>query len=413
VTSPVDGGTGLRRVLLLMGLFLMLVQIHRAGGSVVANEMIAAGLSPSDAAAVISAMFLAAALFQLPTGLMFDRFGASRTLSVLGAVAVLGIVIFALSSTVPGLAGGRLLIGLGHGGVIAGIYMLALTWVPASRVATVTGRVIAIAGGIGGMLATTPLLLALTHVGHRTTFLGVAALTGAVTLAVARFVRDAPGEAPVQDASRRESFAESLRGLWQVAVDRKLWPIYAMGSCFAMPFNAVGALWAGPYLVDVHDLSAQQASVAVLCMVMAFNLGNFVYGPVERLLRTRKWTVFAGVLMMVASLSVLAGWPGLAVYGAAGMMTLLCLCAPFYPVLAAHCRGFVPLGRAGRAIACVNLVGLSVVFLVQLATGWLVEHTAGPDGAPTEFGYRLAFAAIGVVLALGAVGYMRARDMPP
>ena len=238
-------------------------------------------------------------------------------------------------------------------------------------------------------------------------------LTGLVTLAVARFVRDAPEDAEVASDSRKESFAQSLRGLWEVATDRKLWPVYAMGSCFAMPFNAVGALWAGPYLVDVHHLSPERASVALLCMVLAFNAGNFVYGPVERLLRTRKWVIFGGVLVMTGCLSVLAGWPGLGVYGAVGLMTLLCLCAPYYPVLAAHCRGFVPLGRAGRAIACVNLVGLSTVFLVQMLTGWLVERSAGAGGAPTEFGYRLAFAAIGVVLAIGAIAYLRARDVPP
>ena len=141
---------GFRRVLLLAGLFMMLVQIHRASGAVIAAELAARGLPPSDIATVVSALFLAAALFQLPTGIAFDRYGARATLCGMGLVGVAGIVLFALSDDVLGLALGRFLIGLGHGGTIAGIYLLALTWVPPDRVSTMTGGVVAIAGGAGG-----------------------------------------------------------------------------------------------------------------------------------------------------------------------------------------------------------------------------------------------------------------------
>jgi predicted MFS family arabinose efflux permease len=404
---------GLRQLLLLMGLFMMLVQVHRSCGAVIANEMASRGLSASEIASVVSAMFLAAALFQLPTGLMFDRYGARVTLGSLGMVSVAGIFVFAFSDSVLGLGAGRFLIGLGHGGTIAGIYLLSLTWVAPSRVATVTGGIIAIAGGIGGLLATAPLVFALQAQGHRITFMAVGIATALVTLAVARFVRDVPEGVEPAATGSGESFAQSLRGLWEVAMERKLWPVYAMGSCFAVPFNAIGGLWSGPYLLDVHGLSKEQASFAVLGMVAAFHLGNLVYGPVERLLRTRKWTIVGGVSFIITSLTLLACLPGIAVHAGIAAMVLICLCAPFYPVLAAHCRGFVPLGRAGRAIACVNLVGLATVFLVQKLTGALVELTASADGRGTATGYQLVFVTLAVVLGLGVSGYLKARDVPP
>ena len=403
---------GHARLLIIMGAFLMLVTVHRSGGSVMANALIGAGRSPSEVATIISAMFLASALFQLPTGMLFDRYGPRRTLFCLGLVAVVGIGLFATANSVLALSIGRVLIGIGHGGTVAGIYMLALTWVAPQRVATTTGSLIALAGGLGSALATTPLVLSLDAFGHRDTFVVVAILSLAVTLAIGLFVRDAPpGDAPVRGEG--ESFVESLRGLWQVATDTKLWPIFAMGSCFSLPFNALGGLWAGPYLSDVHRMSDEQASVGVLAMVVCFHLGNLLYGPVERATRTRKWTVAAGVLAMIVFLSVLASWSGFSSLAAITLLALVCLCAPFYPVLAAHCRGFVPLGRAGRAIACVNLVGLGIVFLFQTLSGWLIEFTASAQGEPTLLGYRLVFASIALMLVLGVLGYLRARDVPP
>lgn len=404
---------GFRRVLLLAGLFMMLVQIHRASGAVIAAELAARGLPPSDIATVVSALFLAAALFQLPTGIAFDRYGARATLCGMGLVGVAGIVLFALSDDVLGLALGRFLIGLGHGGTIAGIYLLALTWVPPDRVSTMTGGVVAIAGGAGGVLATAPLVLALAAFGHEHTYLAVAAATLVVTLAIGLFVTDAPAGREPAATGRGETFRESLRGLWAVASERRMWPLFAMGTCFSLPFNTIGGLWAGPYLLDVHALGKATVSYALLAMVAAFHLGNLLYGPVERRLASRKRAVAGGAVLMIALLVLLAAWPRPPVAPAIVLLVVFCLCTPFYPVLAAHCRGFVPLGRAGRAIACVNLMGLTTVFAVQKLTGWLVEATATADGTTTLLGYRIVFVTVAAVLALGLWGYSKAEDVAP
>jgi predicted MFS family arabinose efflux permease len=404
---------GLLRLLLIIGMFMMLVQIHRAGGAVIANELASRGFSPSQIATVISMIFLAAALFQLPTGILFDRYGARLTLAAMGGVGIVGIILFAVSDSVLGLTAGRFLIGAGHGGTISGIYLFALTWVSADRVATTTGGVVAIAGGIGGVLATAPMVWALQSLGHQQTFLIVAALTALVTVALGCFVRDAPQGVASGASGHGESFAQSVRGLWAVLADRRLWPLFAMGSCFSVPFNTIGGLWAGPYLLDVYRMDKGQASLALLAMVVAFHLGNLLYGPLERAVGSRKWTIVGGVAMMIVLLLVLAGWPALGLMPTIVLLVLFCLCTPFYPVLAAHCREFVPLSRAGRAIACVNLMGLSTVFVVQKLTGWIVESTAAEDGVTTSAGYRLAFLSLALVLGVAVSGYLRVRDAPP
>ena len=393
----------LARLLLLVGLFMMTVQMHRSLGAVLANALTDRGYAPADIATVVSSLFLASAVFQLPTGLLYDRYGARWTMFGLGLLASSGIVVFALADSVVGLSLGRFMVGAGHGGAIAGIYMLALNWVAADRVSTLTGGVVAVAGGLGGVLATAPLVFALERAGHQVTFMVVFAVTLLVTLAIGLFVRDAPAGKPSGRPETPETLVQSLRGLKEVALQRELWPLYAVGACYAMPFNAIGGLWSGPYLREVHGLSNEQAGLLLMAMVAAFHLGNLGYGPLERRFKARKPTVSAGLAAMIGTLVLLALFPAMSLPVAAVLLVLFCLCSPYYPVLAAHVREFVPIARAGRAIACVNLVGLGSVFAMQKISGLVVD--AGGAHA-----YPVVFALVALALLVALVLYQRANE---
>ena len=128
--TPADlNAKALSRMLLVLGLFFICVQVNRSAGGVLANYLDTnRGLSPTDIGAISGAMFFAAAAAQLPTGLLFDRIGARLTLVCMSLISVAGMTVFALAETSPLLASGRFLIGFGHGGVISGVYLLAMGW---------------------------------------------------------------------------------------------------------------------------------------------------------------------------------------------------------------------------------------------------------------------------------------------
>ena len=307
---------------------------------------------------------------------------------------------------------GRGLIGLGHGTVLSGIYLLAVAWVPADRVATVTATVIGMAGGVGALLATTPLALTLGQVGFAPTFAALGVLTLAFSAAIYFVVVDGPGAGGSRHGHVVEGIWQSLRGLWEVASDRKLLPVYIMGSCFTAPFLTVGGLWAGPYLRDVYGLTNTQSSYVVLAMMLALYLGYMVYGPLDRVFNTRKWVVLGGVAGMLACLLPLAIIPKLPLVVIVLLLVVFAFCSPFFVTLAAHCRGFVPVHRVGRAISCINLMGLVNVFVMQAVAGVLVEGVAGGQGQALADGYRWVFAMVAVVLIFTGSVYTRVRDVP-
>ncbi len=402
----------LRRMLILLGCFFVLVQVNRSAGGVLASYLGSVrGLSPTDIGAVMGTMFFASALVQLPTGILFDWIGPRRTMSYLGLLAVAGLVVFAIVEGVWGMMAGRFAIGLGHGGVITAVFLIAMAWAPPKRIAQATSSVIGIAGGLGGILATTPLAFALGYFGLPATFLGLAAATAVVTLVLYFALQDRPADAPGAPGTQAETLGETISGLLVVMRMPELRRIFAMGFCFTAPFMTIGGLWAGPYFNEIQNLDTETASLLLLSMVVALHLGTYCYGPLERLAQSRKRLILAGVGVEIVSLSLLVVWPDAPLAIAGASLFVFGCAAPFYVVLATHARSFVPARRAGRAITCINLVGLTGVFVMQSGTGALIDLVARTGGAPVT-AYRLVFLSVIVILVASAAIYRRQPETP-
>lgn len=396
-----------RRMFILLGCFFVLVQINRSAGGVLATYLgEARGFSPTEIGAVMGAMFLAAACAQLPTGIMFDRIGPRRTMTSMGVLALLGMVQLAWAETPLGMFAGRFAIGFGHGGCVTGIYLFAMAWARPDRVAQATTAVVGIAGGLGGVLATTPLALSLERIGMQGAFSGLAAATAVFALLLALFLRDSPERVQPEQSASGETMRETLAGLWEVMTLPALRRIYVMGFCFSAPFMTVGGLWAGPYFIEVQGYGVTGSSNMLLALIVALHVGTFFYGPLERVFSSQRKLILAGVAIEVAALSILALWPGVPGLAAGAALVVFSLAAPFYVALAGHARRFVHPSRTGRMLTCINLTGLIGIFTMQSGTGLLID-LAGGWGVGPEGAYRLVFACVIVVLALCGAIYAR------
>jgi predicted MFS family arabinose efflux permease len=399
-------------VLSVAGVLLVTAQMHRFGGGVIAGELHRVfGLGAAEIGLIMGAMPLASALVQVPVGLAFDRFGTRLTVSFITVMALLGTLILALASGTVGLALGRFLIGAGLAAVVTALLLLTMRWAPPEHYASVAATVMAVASMAGGLLATVPLGFFLQEAGWRPTFLGIALITLVVIALCFTVMRDAPPGSEAR-GKRRESVAESLRGLFAVLADPDVRRIMAMGTCTIAPFMCVGGLWAGPYLQVVHGLDPVEASWVLLAMITTANVGTFVYGPLDRWLGGRRKVVLGGALATMVMLAALALWPDPGLWLAVAMLLLLAVVTPFYVTLTAHSRSFVPVERAGRVLTTISLFALGAAFVAQWLTGLLVALPGGSSGLGTETGFRLAFGFLALML-LGAIfAYRPAPERP-
>ena len=90
-------------------------------------------LSAAGLGLLTSAYLFAFALFQLPLGVLLDRFGPRRVQAALLACAAAGSLLFALGQGIATLASARALIGLGFAGGLMSGFKAVVLWVPEPR----------------------------------------------------------------------------------------------------------------------------------------------------------------------------------------------------------------------------------------------------------------------------------------
>ena len=132
--------------------------------------------------------FYTYALMQLPVGLMVDRFGPRRLLTLAAFVAAAGSLLFGLAASIEIAYGARLLIGIGSGVVFISALKLATIWLPPGRFALVTGLTQAVAM-IGAVAGQAPLAALIEAVGRRETMVlgaGLGLVLGLVIWSIAR-----------------------------------------------------------------------------------------------------------------------------------------------------------------------------------------------------------------------------------
>jgi predicted MFS family arabinose efflux permease len=378
----------------------VLSQFYRAFLAVLAPVLDAEIGASAEDLAFASGIWLAAfAAFQLPVGYALDHVGPRRTAGGL-MLAALGAAVFALAQGPAAVTLAMALIGAGCApALMASLYIFARAYPPAVF-ASLTGLLIGVSSA-GNVAAATPMAWAADVFGWRACLWALAAMTLATTLAILAFVRD-----PARATAAEGDGAGFLEVLRKPAV---LFLVPLALAHYA-PVAGVRGLWIGPYLADVFGLDAVALGNATLAMGVAMIVGSFAYGPVDRLLGTRKGVLLGGNLALAAALLALWAWP------AAGLglaVALLCAVGFFgssYPPMIAHGRSFFPHHLAGRGVTFLNLLTMGGAGLAQIASGWLFSDAAAADPADAAGPYAEIFLFFALVVLAGCAAYVFTED---
>jgi MFS family permease/ParB-like chromosome segregation protein Spo0J len=360
------------------------------------------GLGADDLGLLTSVYFLTFAAAQIPVGILLDRYGPRRVQSVLSLVAAVGSTLFAVSDHFLMLLVGRALIGLGVASAMtAGLKALVL-WFPEDRVPLLNGLMVML-GALGAVTATLPADLLLDWIGWRELFGLLAGLT--VASAVMIYL-------VVPEATPATSGAVSL-GLRKVYADPRFWRVAPLSaSCIGTAW-ALQGLWAAQWFKDVEGLDRAGVVIHLFAMAVALSLGAILLGAAADRLRRRG--VGTEVLLgLVAALFIasqfalilrlpLPSYLQWAVVAAVGSATVLS-----FAILAEY----FPKELAGRANGALNLFHIALAFVVQYATGVVVQQWAPQAGHYPEIAYQTAFALNLALQVFAWIWFMFPRSAP-
>ena len=343
--------------------------------------------------------FLTFAVMQIPVGWALDHIGPRRTAAVLLALGGGGgAALFAAAQGAGAINLAMALIGVGCAPVLMASYVIFAREYRPALFGTLAGAMIGV-GSFGNVAGSLPLAWAVEALGWRATMIGLAAATFLVAVALAFTVRD---------PARQDSHADGPRGsLLDLLKIPMLWPVFAMMAVNYAPAAGLRGLWSGPYLADMHGLDTGAIGQATLVMGGAMIIGAFVYGPLERLLRQRKWLIFGGNFAVLVCLLGFMFLPDITALQATLLLAGVGLFGATFPVLIGHARSYFPAHLTGRGVTLMNLFGIGGAGVMQFVTGRLFDARAA---APIAMQYHVVFSALAITMALGLIAYLFSRD---
>lgn len=353
----------------------------------------------SELGLLTSAYFLAFALFQLPLGILLDRYGPRRTESALLLVGASGAFVFASATSLSELLVGRALIGLGVSSCLMAALKAYGMWFEKERLPMINGWHMA-AGGMGALVGTIPVEQALQVTDWR----GVMYLISgfAVFAAIVLFT-------VVPNRGSSETSTETLRNqisdMGQIYKSPAFWRIVPLCVATQCSFLAIQTLWSGPWLSDVAGLGRDTVADYLFWVACAMVTGFIGLGSIAaRLNRYGVSTLNFGIFTMASFIVVQIGlvlqwtdftlplWLLFGFFGTAGILPFAVLPHLF------------PKELAGRVITSVNLLIFLAAFGAQWGIGAIINLWPKTDaGGYAVEGFETSFAVVFAMQVLALI----------
>ncbi|WP_049936251.1 MFS transporter [Haloplanus natans] len=395
----------------LLAAGFLFVNFHRTATAVLADSLARTfDATGSQLGLLHASFFYIYAALQLPAGLVVDRYG-SRWVGATGlAVLSVGTVWFARTDTLLAAFLARALVGFGGSVCYIATLRFCANWFRADEYATMTGYTVA-AAGAGGILATTPLALAIDRVGWRLAILATGMVTAVVAVGIAGAVRDTPARAGYADASGVDtgrstaSLADIAANTRAVLREAETWLMgLLLFVVLGVNFTVLG-LWGVPFIADTYGVSVARASTYLLVGNVGFVLGSPAIGALSDRTGRRTELIVVTVAAFALSYAALVTVPPLPVVGVALFVALLAnggVSLVFTvgkerhePAVAGTVTGVI------NSLGYVGAATLPAVMGVVLDAYWTGEIINGAR-VYTVAGYRVAF-GIATAVALLAV----------
>ncbi len=321
----------------------------RVSPSVMVPDWMQAFRVDAASLAVMAAFYYYAYSFmQIPAGVMVDRFGPRRMLTLGVGLVVAGTFVLATAHNTEVGSIARLLQGIGSAFAFVGSLKLITTWFPPRRFAMLAGMANFL-GYMGAAAGGAPFGFFVERVGWRHS-LYIAFICGAILLVLIWFVvRDRPKNAP---RVAREKLSV-LRGLKSVIKRPQSWYNGLFAGLMVGPTSTFAALWGVPYLVHVDHISSEAAAGAVSMIFVGVAVGSPLFGILSDKIGLRRMPLIFAALGALLLTLVILYVPGLTI------PIIYILCFMFGFMQSSHVLNFAIAHEINRPAASGAAIGMT------------------------------------------------------
>ncbi|MBI2792879.1 MAG: MFS transporter [Gammaproteobacteria bacterium] len=375
--------------------------IHRVVPSILTEELRATFSVNEHQLGLIGAMyFYAYAAFQLPAGILVDRYGAKRLLIIASTVLTLGSFLFTTTSSGTVAQISRFMIGTGSAFAFVGCLKIGGQWLAVSSFPLVVGLT-NLCGTLGALSGGKPLAYMIQNYGWHNVMMQISFVGLFITVLMWLFLKDSP---PNSSSANEEPHHSLFAGLKVVMSCPQSWLIATYSALLVAPIVALPEMWGVEYLKITYNISATQASAITHTIFVGTAVGGTLIGWAMTFIEDKvKFMMIASSGAMIL-LSVFLYWNNIpfsnlyAILFCYGVLTANMLLS-FTLITRLH-----PSWAQGAAIGFTNMVIMASGGLMQHGIGWLL-HTlrVKHDGVAFVEDYHIAFSILPFCLLIAVI----------
>ena len=358
--------------------------LFRSTNAVIAPKLIVEiGADAEQLGMLTSSYLLTFAIFQIPLGILLDKYGPRNVQIYLMIIASIGALLFALGDDIIVLTIARGIIGLGVAGCLMSTFKIITLWYKKIHWPVLYGLCLS-SGGLGAIAATKPLDLTVETIGWRGAFfiLSISCIFVALTIWLITPEKRTP-----------LSKQNTLYVLRQIYSSKLFWKIAPLAGISGGTGLAIQGLWAGEWLRDVANLNQIETTNMLLILNLSLLIGMIATGFIPNLLKRTGLSqldiYFFITLILLLGHSFLTfeiipqsslPWILIGVSASSGILAYSWLNAQF------------PISYAGRTSTAINLSLFICGFILQYAVGYIINlWDRTPDGSYPSEAYSIAF----------------------
>ena len=373
---------------------------------------------------IASGYYWAYVPLQIPCGIIVDRLGARRVITLSAFLCVLGCFFFAQSDSVLTSFIGRFLMGAGSACAYISCAKVGAEWFNTDRFALIAG-VGMFMGTVGGSLGTVFSML-VDAFDWRNAMMIFGAIGVGICALAWTVMSDSPAVANAKKAGKivqnaepiknKESQDSLLDGLKIAASNPQNWLIGIYGCIMYLPLCAFAELWGVPYLKLLYGIDSTVASSACVSVFIGMGLGSIVGAWISNKINSRTRVMSWAALGTLACFAVVFYVPNLSFMTMRIVLFLGGLLSGGQTLYFVSVKENMPTRYAATAIGFTNAFVMSSALLFQPFLGFLLDFAwdgvKDIDGLPlyTIDNYKAAFSAVAIALLVGWVIMLFVRD---
>lgn len=351
----------------LASLFYMYVVILRVSPTVMTNELMSAfHVSSFQLGFLASCFYYAYVFLQVPCGVILDKLGVRKLVTISALVASFGTFLFAYADSLLIAGIGRFLIGSGSACGFISCLKVGMEWFPAKQFALIPG-IVTMIGTLGGTCAGRPLAIIVSIIGWTDTML-VLSILGALIAAICWFfLRDSK-------SFHGEKYPPLKKTLKLFFSHPKLLLIGTVGGLMYLPISVFAELWGIPFLMNVYHINKELASTISTMVFIGVAFGGPSFAIFRRNIKWENRSIMQLASFIAALLFIgVAFAEDLSLWTTVLFLFGIGFCIGAESLCFAWAKDLMPINVGGTAVAFTNALVMLIGAIFQPIIGGVLD----------------------------------------